>query len=86
MGALDYLNQVADLTHAATRPVFVPIELTIPGFIESCHLIFCAVVGIGSFVLLWGSLSEQRGYRGSTDNSVTRGWQPIARARQEPTT
>ena len=80
LGALDYQNQVSDSqTLASARTGYVPIELTVPGFMENFHLVFCGVVGAGSFILLWVSLSEQRGYRGSADSGpVTRAWQPIA--------
>lgn len=45
-----------------------------PSFMEGVHLIFCGVVGIGSFILLWVSLSEQRGYK--DDGSSKQAWQP----------
>jgi hypothetical protein len=86
LGSLDYQNQIGDQSQGVKQPDFVPIELTLPGFMESFHLIFCGVVGVGSFVLLWVSLSEQRGYKGSGDTqSVTRAWQPIARTARDPT-
>jgi hypothetical protein len=79
LGAFDYQVQMADESGEFKRHGFAPIELTVPGFMENFHLIFCAVVGLGSLLLLWISLSEQRGYRRSGDDGVTRGWQPIAR-------
>ncbi|HZT42737.1 MAG TPA: hypothetical protein VFA07_11280 [Chthonomonadaceae bacterium] len=45
-----------------------------PSFMQGVHLIFCSVVGVGSLVLLWVSLSEQRGYR--DDVEPKRAWQP----------
>jgi ABC-type transport system involved in multi-copper enzyme maturation permease subunit len=85
LGSLDYQNQITDQSQEIKPPDFVPIELTLPGFMESFHLIFCGIVGIGSFVLLWVSLSEQRGYKGSGDTqSITRAWQPISRSAREP--
>jgi ABC-type transport system involved in multi-copper enzyme maturation permease subunit len=59
------------------------IQLMAPSFMEQMHLIFCTVIGIGSMVLLWVSLSEQRGYkRGETGPGAQRAWQPIAHRRQ----
>lgn len=81
MGSLDYQIHMGDPeARASARTQFIPIELTAPGFMESFHLIFCGIVGVGAFVLLWVSLSEQRGYKSSTDKgAVTRAWQPIAK-------
>lgn len=45
-----------------------------PSFMQGVHLIFCSVVGVGSLVLLWVSLSEQRGYKDSEEPK--RAWQP----------
>ena len=79
VGSLAFSNELRDQAQADNPGQFVPIELPVPGFMESFHLIFCAVVGIGCLVLLWVSLSEQRGYRASGgDDAITRGWQPIA--------
>jgi hypothetical protein len=87
LGAFDYQVQMAEERAASPTSGFVPIELTPPGFMESFHLIFSGVVGIGSLVLLWVSLSEQRGYRGSGDVAgVTRSWQPTARRTRDAVT
>lgn len=78
VGSLAYNNELRDQMQDSSGQ-FMPIELPLPGFMESFHLIFCGVVGVGSIVLLWVSLSEQRGYRASSvDDAVTRAWQPIA--------
>jgi len=88
IGSLDYRNQMSDQDRAAALSHGnAPIEITFPGFMEKFHFLFCAVMGIGSFVLLWVSLSEARGYREGTDGqSVSRGWQPMARHTRERTT
>lgn len=75
VGSLDYQNSPV---HSDA------IDLTPPGFMESVHLLVCGVVGVGSLVLLWISLSEQRGYRGGAEASNTRAWQPIAREMRDP--
>ncbi|HZO89814.1 MAG TPA: ABC transporter permease subunit [Chthonomonadaceae bacterium] len=55
-----------------------------PGFMSGLHLIFCCVVGLGTFILLWVSLSEQRGYKGDGRGAeVSRAWQPISRRSAE---
>ncbi len=51
-----------------------------PGFMEGLHLIFCSVVGIGTFILLWVSMSEQRGYKSDGSAESNRVWQPIRRS------
>ncbi len=83
VGALDYQIHANDpLAEGAARSGFVPIELAMPGFMESFHLLFCGVAGTGAFILLWVSLSEQRGYKGTAESgAVTRAWQPIAKTR-----
>ncbi len=81
LGSLDYQNQAGNSTAQSAALDNVPIELTVPGFMESFHILFCGIVGAGSFVLLWVSLSEQRGYRATGGASVTRAWQPIAKQR-----
>ena len=48
------------------------------GFMEGIHFIFCTVVGIGCMVLLWVSMSEQRGYKSSKE-MADRAWQPVGR-------
>jgi ABC-type transport system involved in multi-copper enzyme maturation permease subunit len=53
-----------------------------PGFMQGMHLIFCTVIGSGSLLLLWVSLSEQRGYKGGKDGEARRSWQPIATNRR----
>jgi hypothetical protein len=57
---------------------------TSPGFMQGIHLIFCGVVGLGSILLLWVSMSEQRGYKNSGDDS-NRAWQPIVQRRSSHT-
>ena len=57
-------------------------ELLMRTFMNGIHLIFCSTVGIGSLILIWVSLSEQRGYKnGDDDGGVTRSWQPIVKRR-----
>ncbi len=57
-------------------------ELLMRTFMNGIHLIFCSTVGIGSLILIWVSLSEQRGYKnGDKDGGVTRSWQPIVKRR-----
>lgn len=56
-----------------------------PGFMGGIHLIFCSVVGAGSLVLLWVSMSEQRGYNKDNKETMNRAWQPIANRRQSET-
>jgi ABC-type transport system involved in multi-copper enzyme maturation permease subunit len=51
-----------------------------PGFMQGLHLLFCLVVGLGCVILLWVSMSEQRGYRGGEAES-NRSWQPIREVR-----
>lgn len=51
-----------------------------PGFMGGIHLIFCCVVGIGVLILMWVSMSEQRGYRQSSNEDTARAWQPIGRS------
>ncbi len=48
---------------------FLPV-----GFMESSHLLFCSVAGLGSCFLLWVSLSEQRGYQERQTGDSGRGW------------
>lgn len=44
---------------------------------DGIYLLFSLVIGVGSIVLLWVSLSEQRGYANSGDNvRGSRFWQP----------
>ena len=79
VGQLDYQVQALEAGAQPPSGRFVAAELVQPGFMESFHLLFCAIVGIGSFVLLWTSLSEQRGYRGNGGKEdITRAWQPIS--------
>jgi len=54
-------------------------NLAAPGFMGGLHLLFCGVVGCGTVVLLWVSLSEQRGYRSKAGVEDKRVWQPTAR-------
>jgi hypothetical protein len=56
-------------------------ELAAPGFMGGIHLLFCSVVGLGTMVLLWVSLSEQRGYKVGAGEEDKRAWQPTARRR-----
>lgn len=53
-----------------------------PGFMQGIHLIFCTIIGGGAMLLLWVSLSEQRGYRGGPEGESRRAWQPIATNRR----
>lgn len=53
-----------------------------PGFMQGIHFIFCTVVGGGAVLLLWVSLSEQRGYKSAEGVETRRAWQPIAQTRQ----
>ena len=78
IGALDYYNHLAEI-RAQNQNDFHVIELMDPGFMESFHLIFSSGVGLGSMALLWVSLSEQRGYRGSDAvGDAKRAWEPKA--------
>lgn len=75
VGSIDY--QVTQ----ANRPGQMTAQtsnILLSGFMESFHLIFCGVLGAGAFVLLWVSLSEQRGYK-RTDDGSGRHWQPVGR-------
>ncbi len=56
------------------------MDSVVGDFMQGIHLIFCSVVGLGGWFLLWVSLSEQRGYA-RTDDGISRGWQPIAKER-----
>ena len=87
LGSLDYQILHTELVGETLESTgFVPAELAVPGFMESFHLVFCGIVGVGAFVLLWVSLSEQRGYkRGADSGGLTRAWQPIAKQRSSPT-
>jgi hypothetical protein len=81
VGQLAYQNdQMANaLNYGPGRPSQAPLDLAVSGFMEGFHLIFCTVVGIGSLVLLWVSLSEQRGYKeGRKGEEMSRAWQPLA--------
>ncbi len=85
VGALDYQIYSGSPDALSASSGSGVIELEVPGFMESFHLIFCCVVGLGAAFLLWISLSEQRGYRGSGDGAAaTRAWQPIAHRAREP--
>jgi len=86
VGSLDYQIHSVDLAPTVGDGIAsAPIELTTPGFMESFHLIICSIVGLGSFFLLWVSMSEQRGYRTSKEGGITRAWQPIAKERSSTT-
>jgi ABC-type transport system involved in multi-copper enzyme maturation permease subunit len=52
-----------------------------PGFMSGLHLTFCSVVGIGTFILLWVSMSEQRGYKSGGNAESNRAWQPVRHRR-----
>ncbi len=58
-----------------------PTDPLAPGFMQGIHLIFCSVIGIGTFVLLWVSMSEQRGYKSDGRTESNRAWQPVGRPR-----
>ena len=86
VGQLAYQNDVVSsvMNYGPSGPRHQPIDLSLPGFMEGFHLIFCSVVGIGSVVLLWVSLSEQRGYRvNSANGEKMRNWQPVVRRQAE---
>lgn len=85
VGQLSYQNDVLTNALANGPNASIPTDpLTIPGFMEGFHLIFCSVVGLGSMFLLWVSLSEQRGYKqGQKGEEQNRAWQPIAARRLE---
>lgn len=51
-------------------------------WMQKMHLIFGLIVGSGSALLLWVSLSEQRGYRRSSAEAEKRSWQPVAHKRK----
>lgn len=54
--------------------------LTLPGYMDGIHFALCSIVGIGSLVLIWVSMGEQRGYKGSEKGGeISRSWQPIAK-------
>ncbi len=54
------------------------------GWMQMMHLIFGVIVGGGSALLLWVSLSEQRGYRRGSVATEQRAWQPVAHRRKRP--
>ncbi|GEM_PF-1843148 len=54
-------------------------------WMQKMHLIFGLIVGGGSALLLWVSLSEHRGYRRSSADTERRAWQPIRGNREQGT-
>ena len=55
-------------------------ELMLPGYMDGIHFALCSIVGVGSIVLIWVSMGEQRGYKGSDQGGgISRSWQPIAK-------
>jgi hypothetical protein len=75
----DYLNSSSS-SYNGVRAESMD-EMIAPGFMGGIHLVFCCVVGLGTLILMWVSLSEQRGYKGGTDDENKRAWQPAARRR-----
>jgi ABC-type transport system involved in multi-copper enzyme maturation permease subunit len=78
-----YLNSVANGLGNNNEPV-QPVtmdNMISPGFMGGIHLLFCMVVGVGTLILMWVSLSEQRGYKGGSGDEDKRAWQPVARRR-----
>src|SRR5579872_320233 len=83
VGSFDYRYDAGYDTSATGYSSAHREPLNMPGFMQSFHMIFSLVVGVGAYVLLWVSLSEQRGYRDSnSERAVTRSWQPAARVRK----
>lgn len=62
---------------------FTPDPMGDP-WMQKMHMLFGLIVGGGSVLLLWVSLSEQRGYRRSSADTEKRAWQPIRRTRAMP--
>lgn len=74
MGEMYYQSQWSPAF--GTRP---DVTRMLPGFMENMHLLFSSIIGVGCGVLLWVSLSEQRGYRNpEAGDVVDRNWQPAA--------
>jgi ABC-type transport system involved in multi-copper enzyme maturation permease subunit len=78
---LSLMNQLTDMASP-----MAPAERMLPGFMESVHFLFCSVAGFGSLLLVWVSMGEQRGYRNSEKEQITRAWQPAARRSRSTTT
>jgi hypothetical protein len=72
-------RNTAYLSGNGYSPTAPMTDLVAPGFMGGIHLIFCSVLGLGTLVLLWVSLSEQRGYRADASSESARSWQPLAR-------